>query len=148
MICPHPRTRWTSSSANLDGAAWVTENSCWTCQPRRRPLLRTTEIEKQPSPSTNPDYPLLDAWPFLLIVRTGRIVTVHFHTLYDEVRQTVPPDPRGFQHIADCTRHVAVSRGSAWCTPGFYLSTVIVTAAVYRRLGSELRPASRANPSP
>ena len=28
-----------------------------------------------------PDYPLLDAWPFLLIVRTGRIVTVHFHTL-------------------------------------------------------------------
>src|SRR6266542_1263214 len=128
MICPHPRTRWTSSSANLDGAAWVTENSCWTCQPRRHPLF--------------------DAWPFLLIVRTGRIVTVHFHTLYDEVRQTVPPDPRGFQHIADCTRHVAVSRGSAWCTPGFYLSTVIVTAAVYWRLGSELRPASRANPSP
>ena len=29
-----------------------------------------------------------------------------------------------------------------------YLSTVIVTAAVYWRLSSELRPASRANPSP
>ena len=40
--------------AGLDGAAWVTENSCWTCQPRRHPGLRTTEIEKQPSPSTKP----------------------------------------------------------------------------------------------
>ena len=30
------------------------ENSCWTCQPRRHPGLRTTEIEKQPSPSTKP----------------------------------------------------------------------------------------------
>src|SRR6266498_176905 len=114
------------------------------CEPRRCGLG-----DREAAFAVNePDYPLLDAWPFLLIVRTGRIVTVHFHTLYDEVRQTVPPDPRGFQHIADCTRHVAVSRGSAWCTPGFYLSTVIVTAAVYWRLGSELRPASRANPSP
>jgi hypothetical protein len=37
MICPHPNTCWRSSSAGLDGAAWVTENSCWTCQPRRHP---------------------------------------------------------------------------------------------------------------
>ena len=28
-----------------------------------------------------PDDPLLDAWPFLLIARTGRIVTVHAQTL-------------------------------------------------------------------
>jgi hypothetical protein len=28
-----------------------------------------------------PDDPLLDAWPFLLIARTGRIVTVHRQTL-------------------------------------------------------------------
>ena len=43
--------------------------------------------------------------PFLLIVRTGRIVTASF-------RSRVPPDTRGFQHIASCTRHVAASRGN------------------------------------
>jgi hypothetical protein len=51
------------------------------------------------------DDPLLDAWPFLLIVRTDRIVTAHAHTLWrgvtgmDEYRS----DTRVFQHIASCT---------------------------------------------
>ena len=40
--------------ASREVAAWVTENSCWTCQPSRQPGFRTTEIEKQPSPSTKP----------------------------------------------------------------------------------------------
>src|SRR6266542_3356748 len=87
------------------------------CEPRRcglgdRELVLDLPAEEAPAVAhhrdreaafavNEPDYPLLDAWPFLLIVRTGRIVTVHFHTLYDEVRQTVPTDPRGFQHIAD-----------------------------------------------
>jgi hypothetical protein len=54
------------------------------------------------------DDPLLEPWPFLLIARTGRIVTAWLHA--------VPPDARGFQHIADCTRRVAAPRGRTWCT--------------------------------
>ena len=41
---------------------------------------------------------------FLLIIRTGRIVTAHSHTLWrgcDDER--VPPDARCFQHLASCT---------------------------------------------
>jgi hypothetical protein len=33
------------------------------------------------------DDPLLESWPFLLIGRTGRIVTAHRHTPYEGVRQ-------------------------------------------------------------
>ena len=63
---------------------------------------------------------------FLLIVRTGRIVTASFS-------RRVPPDTRVFQHTARFNN-------------GQWKLTVIVTAAVYRGLGSELRLA--ANPSP
>jgi hypothetical protein len=63
---------------------------------------------------------------FLLIVRTGRIVTA-------PTSRRVPPDTRVFQHIARFYN-------------GLEIPTVIVTAAVYRGLGSELRLA--ANPSP
>ena len=49
------------------------------------------------------DDPLLEPWPFLLIARTGRVVTGHARTLLERVGQPVPPDTRGFQHIADCT---------------------------------------------
>ena len=58
-------------------AACVTENSCWTCQPSLHPALRTTEIEKQPSPSTKPTTHCSNTWSFLLIDRTGRIFTAH-----------------------------------------------------------------------
>ena len=61
----------------LDGAAWVTENSCWTCQPSRHPGLRTHRDREAPFAVDEADDPLLDAWPFLLIVRTGRIFTAH-----------------------------------------------------------------------
>lgn len=43
---------------------------------------------------------VLGRWPFLLIVRTGQIVTAHD-------RGRVPPDARMFQHIAKfCNRHL------------------------------------------
>ena len=91
------------------------------------------------------DDPLLDSWPFLLIARTRRIVTEHafYHT------RSVPRDARVFQHLASCTLDVTAKRGSveAPCLEtSVHLRTVIVTAAVYRGLGSELRLA--ANPSP
>src|SRR5207247_8205427 len=54
MRYPHPNSSRRSSSTDLDEAAWVTEHSCWTCQPSRHTSFRTTEIEKQPSPSTKP----------------------------------------------------------------------------------------------
>jgi hypothetical protein len=37
--------------------------------------------ERHNNAVNEPDDPLLDAWPFLLIVRTGRIVTAHTQTL-------------------------------------------------------------------
>jgi hypothetical protein len=54
MIDPHPNSSMKRSSAARELAARVTENSCWTCQPSQHTALRTTEIEKQPSPSTKP----------------------------------------------------------------------------------------------
>ena len=50
------------------------------------------------------DSPLLDPWPFLLIVRTGRIFTPHKSTLLKgRDSEEVPPDTRSFQQIASCT---------------------------------------------
>ena len=59
--------------------------------------------------------------------------------------EPVPPDPRSSQHIANCTQHFTELRGSH---PVFriYLRTVIVTAAVYWRLGSRLRPEGLTSP--
>ena len=65
------------------------------------------------------DDPLLYPWPFLLIVRTGRIVTAHDdHPKKGSRQERVPPDSRSFQHLANCTRH------HRWCegqTQGTYL---------------------------
>src|ERR687887_1238931 len=135
------------------------------CGPRRcglgdRELVLDLPAEEAPGIShdrdreaalavNEPDDPLLDAWPFLLIVRTGRIVTVHAVTLQRGRDRQYRQIHRSFQHIADCTSTRRRVEGQhLGHVPGFYLSTVIVTAAVYWRLGSELRPASRANPSP
>jgi len=51
------------------------------------------------------DDPLRNYWPFLLIVRTGRIVTTHIAAPYKQGVTTiaVAPDTRVFQHIASCT---------------------------------------------
>ncbi len=44
-----------------------------------------------------PDSPLLDPWPFLLIVRTGRIFTLHCSTLLKgSDSEGVPPDTPEF----------------------------------------------------
>ena len=55
--------------------------------------------------SRRADDPLLDAWPFLLIARTGRIVTAHPVILSRGCDRNgrVPPDTRGSQQIASCT---------------------------------------------
>src|SRR6266540_4916378 len=50
-----------------------------------------------------PDSPLLDTWPFLLIVRAGRIVTAHTHILQRGCDRQYRRIHRSFQHIADCT---------------------------------------------
>src|SRR5437763_12073330 len=51
------------------------------------------------------DDPLRCCWPFLLIVRTGHIVTTQRRTPYGEgvTPKAVAPDARGFQHLASCT---------------------------------------------
>ena len=65
-----------SSSAGLEDAAWVTANSCWTCQPNRHPGCALPR-SRSTFAVDEADDPLLDTWPFLLIDRTGRIVTAH-----------------------------------------------------------------------
>jgi len=66
------------------------------------------------------DDPLLNTWPFLLIARTGRIVTGHATTLRRGCdKNSVPPDARGFQHLASCTRRVTASRGNTQARLGF-----------------------------
>ena len=66
---------------DLEDAAWVTANSCWTCQPRRQTPVAHYRDRKAAFTVDEADDPLLDTWPFLLIVRTGRIVTAHTLTL-------------------------------------------------------------------
>ena len=102
------------------------------CRPRRRclgdrELVLDLPAEKAPGIAHDRDReaalavdeaddPLFEPWPFLLIARTGRIVTAHGRTLLRGWDTAVPPDARGFQHIADCTRRVAAPRGRTWCT--------------------------------
>ena len=59
------------------------------------------------------DDPLLDTWPFLLIVRTERIFTDHERNPRGRVRhERVPSDARSFQQIASCTLRVTTKRGN------------------------------------
>ncbi len=63
------------------------------------------------------DDPLLDTWSFLLIVRTGRIVTDHATSIPEGCDTAeYQPDTRVFQHIANCTRHLAMAVGNLCCT--------------------------------
>jgi hypothetical protein len=74
--------------------------------------------------------------PSLLIVPTRRIVTVHAGMM------AFATDVDWYRGIRGSSQHIA-----EFCN-GLYSLTVIVTAAVYRRLGSELRFPKEANPSP
>jgi len=85
---PHRYGAWTislSQSSNWD--SWRMASEDFT--------------EKFAQRSTS-DGSLSPQWPFLLIVRTGRFVTCH-SAPNDGAKQQVPPDTRGFQHIASCT---------------------------------------------
>jgi hypothetical protein len=99
-------------------------------------------------PVDEADDPLLNTWSFLLIVRTARIFTSHDTILrwccdMDEYQA----DTRVFQHMVGCTVQDRSWEGQRPAHTGrVYLRTVIVTAAVYWGLGSELRP--KTNPSP
>jgi hypothetical protein len=73
-------------------------------------------------------------WGFLLIVRTGQIFTEHAKPYAEGVTWT---STAGY---SDVPAYSEVYLRPSWN------STVIVTAAVYRGLGSGLRP--KANPSP
>ena len=91
------------------------------------------------------DDPLARYWPFLLIVRTGHIFTSA--TPYKRGVTAVAPDTRGSQHIANCSHRDHSRDGQTQSTFwAFYLSTVIVTAAVYWRLSSQLRPEGLTGP--
>ena len=99
-------------------------------------------------PVDEADDPLRGNWPFLLIVRTERIFTTHALTAgngsdTDEYRRIL-----GVSSIWPAALYeITLARGRSRARfRDVYLRTVIVTAAVYRGLGSELRP--RANPSP
>src|SRR5262245_57082566 len=106
---------------------------------------------KQPSPSTKPtSHPVvksLSCWfsalPALSLPSMSRPYERGgtFTTSSKEIH-------RVFQHIADCAprSHLRGGQLPPACWGISYLRTLIVRAAVYRGLGSELRLA--ANPSP
>jgi hypothetical protein len=77
--------------------------------------------------------------PFLLIARTVQIFTARTHE--NKVRR-VPDGYSGFPAYSRMLTTLLPMRRAA-----FYLRTVIVTAAVYRGLVSELRRPKTANPS-
>ena len=79
--------------------------------------------------------------PFLLIARTGRIVTAHT-LLYGRV----PPDTPGFPAYSQMLTTLLPARRAA----NIYLRTVIVTAAIDQRFSRQLRqaPKGKANRLP
>src|SRR3954447_7447262 len=100
---PHPNTCKRSPSAGLDDAAWVTAT-------RAEPASRTDTRGLAPPRSRSTFAvdeaadPLLSMSTFLLIDRTGRIVTAHCHMIPGGCdNERVPPDARCFQHLASCT---------------------------------------------
>ena len=78
--------------------------------------------------------------PFLLIARTVQIFTARIHT--KTTIRRVPDGYSGFPAYSRMLTTLLPMRRAA-----FYLRTVIVTAAVYRGLVSELRRPKTANPS-
>ncbi len=105
MHTTHTRTpRGGASSAGLDDrclgdartragpASRAGDPGCE--RPRSRSSLRRRRSRRSTARST---------WPFLLIVRTGRIFTAHASLSHEGVTcERVPPDTRSFQHIASC----------------------------------------------
>ena len=69
--------------------------------PRRTDCLFASETEAVGVQSLR----ILAYASFLLIIRTGRIVTAHLH-------ERVAPDSRTFQHIANCTCRIAATGGT------------------------------------
>ena len=95
------------------------------------PIMLSDEADREASFSVyKPNYPAKLNQPFLLIVRTVRIVTAHNKRVQGEYRS----DTRVFQHIAECDPRCYQRGGQR-----IHLRTVIVTAAVYRGLVSLLR---------
>ncbi len=85
----------------------------------------TLSVYKTNNPATSDQ-------PFLLIARTGRIVTAHT-LLYGRV----PPDTPGFPAYSQMLTTLL----PAWRAANIYLRTVIVTAAIDQRFSRQLRPA-------
>ena len=132
---PEEREPVASSTPRLD-RCWTTANDGLHL-PADGDIARVPrriETEKQPSPSTKPT---IQSWIEIdLAFPADCPHRMDFHcscvTLEEgETYERVPPDTRSFQHIARfCTHGITLMR---------VLRTVIVTAAVYRGLGSELR---------
>jgi hypothetical protein len=104
-----------------------------------RPIGLTNETDREASLSVyETDNPASGDQSFLLIACTVRIFTAHT----TEIVGRVPDGYSGFPAYSRMLTTLLPMRGAA-----FYLRTVIVTAAVYRGLVSELRRPKTANPS-
>ncbi len=90
-----------------------------------------------------PDDPLLESWPFLLIVRTGWVFTA-LHTLTVSMRcdRTSTTGYTGVPAYSQLLTAASLLRRADPSHEGgvVYLRTVIVTAAVYWGLVSKLWP--------
>ena len=81
MSCPHPNTSWRSSSAGLDGAALGDRELVLDLPAEEAPGIAHDRDRETAFAVDEADDPLLEPWPFLLIARTGRVVTGHGRTL-------------------------------------------------------------------
>jgi hypothetical protein len=93
-------------------------------------------------PINEPNDPSSGREPFLLVFRTSHIVTaVHHSTLLRAPDTTSSGGSSGFPAYSRLRTAPSPMRGAApsACLRASYLRTVIVTAAVYRRLDSKLR---------
>src|SRR5215216_4545351 len=106
---------------------------------------------KQPSPSTKPTiHPIvvsLSCWSSAPCTLSLPFITRRY---IEPLTRRVVKDAPGFPAYSRLRTASSPMRGAAplSCLGASYLRTVIVTAAVYWRLGSELRPPKGADPSP
>ena len=148
MTYPHPNSSMRSSSADLDDRGLGDRELVLDLPAESATRVAHHRDREAAFAVDEADDPLLDhlAFPADCPHRTDFHCPRRTLSRGCDTYERVPPDTRGFQHIASCTQFVTALRGNSLAREVYYLRTVIVTAAVYRGLGSELRLA--ANPSP
>jgi hypothetical protein len=148
--CSLKGTMMSSRTWRLD-APCATANSGSNLPPQGHLAASVDRNAETALPSTNPTiHPMVASLSCWFSAPRALSLPHNPATYVSGMTRRVAEDARVFQHIAGCAPH-RHRRGGQHPQPAWglsYLRTVIVTAAVYRRFGSELRFPKEANPSP